>query len=416
MEHQSLLSIPWLDAVIHSNWWPLLLPVGYTAFRFVEYLLKRRFEGKPASEKIEQYNHLADLQERLDKGGMTIGDLKKLRAQVFNDEADNALQVAERYTAVAQKLVSGAEDIEHKNATTENSELADDADWGRKLTQLDMNILSQEKASEANNELTATILDLMQRLSPAKAAALQRSQDFWEAFREAEAERESQAWEGGSIRPLMVNAKYEVMTRERIAALQSETTGPDGSKLEANRRKTPINIFDHIEPGVPKQRVLDLLETPTYIHGDRWYYRYEETQLEISFNEEGNAVDAVIMALCHGYIYQGTLPGHVVDVPFGKLTLADLLKQDDQVQVEFRSSMRTQEIFVQGRVGPPGAWTDYCYGALAVFSGAGNLQETNFEWDHETEKLVTNPKDVLINWMALPGSSLDAPYLSWFIK
>lgn len=415
MEHQSLLSIPWLDTVLHSNWWPLLLPVGYAVFRFVEYLLKRRVEGKPASEKIEQYSSLIDLKERLDKGGMTIGDLKKLRTQVLSDEADSALQVAERYAAVAQKLVSDADDIEQRSVTVERSEFADNSDWGRELTQSDMNILSREKASEANNELTATILDLMQRLSSVNAAALQRSQGFWEAFREAEAERESHAWEGGSIRPLMVNAKYEAITRERIAALQGETMGPDGSELEPHRSKTPINIFEHVEPGVPKQRILDLLGTPTYIHGDRWYFRYDETQLEISFNE-GNAVDDVVMALCQGCIYQGALPGHVIDVPFGRLTLADLLKQDSQMRVDFRSSMRTQEVFVQSRIGPPGAWTDYCYGALSVFNGAGNLQDTNFEWDHETERLVTNPKDVLINWIALSGSSLEAPSFSWFIK
>ncbi|MGH8532514.1 MAG: hypothetical protein ACREV1_07245, partial [Gammaproteobacteria bacterium] len=46
----------------------------------------------------------------------------------------------------------------------------------------------------------------------------------------------------------------------------------------------------------------------------------------------------------------------------------------------------------------------------------GNLQEVSFEWDHEGSRLITDPKDVLINWMALPASSIEAPFFSWFIK
>lgn len=57
MTERTSLSIPWLDLVINSNWWPVLLPLGYGLFRFGEYLLKRRLEKQPENEAIDQGNH-----------------------------------------------------------------------------------------------------------------------------------------------------------------------------------------------------------------------------------------------------------------------------------------------------------------------------------------------------------------------
>src|SRR5690606_33119739 len=146
--------------------------------------------------------------------------------------------------------------------------------------------------------------DLMQRLSLDEAAWLQKSQNQWPAFRQVESEREAKAWAGGAIRPLMINAKFEAMTRERIASLQGETTGPDGSELEPRRVKTPPNLLQHLERGVPKARVSELVGTPTYIHGNIWLYRYDETQVELTFDDNDSIAD-VVVALCHGEIYAG---------------------------------------------------------------------------------------------------------------
>lgn len=406
---QSSYSIPFVSQIINSDWWPVLLPLGYGIFRFIEYLLKRKVEGKPEVEKVEQYSRLADLQKKLDENNMSIADLNRLRGQVLGEEATNAIIVATQYTDVAKQLVADAKSIEHQPAD-ESGPASED--WDRALTQADMNALSAEKAYEADRELTALVLDLMQRLSPDEAVWLQKAQDQWQAFRQIEAEREAKAWEGGSIRPLMVNAKFEAITRERIAALQGETTGPDGSELEPRREKTPRNLLQHLEQGVPKARVSELLGTPTYIHGNTWLYRYEETQVELTFDENESIAD-VVVALCHGEVYAGY--NSIVDIPLGKLTLADILEIDPQTAVEHRWSMRTQELFVHVRIGPPGAWDDYFFGALSVFSGAGSLQDVLFEWDREADKLITDPKDILINWMGT-SSTFEAPSFGWFIK
>lgn len=193
------------------------MPLGYGIFRFIEYLLKRKVEGKPEAEKVEQYSRLADLQKKLDENDMSIADLNRLRGQILGGEATSAIIVAKQYADVAKQLIEDVKSIEHQ--PIDQSELIPEV-WGKSLTQADMNALSAEKAHEAERELTALVLDLMQRLSPDEAAWLQKAQDQWQTFRQIEAEREAKAWEGGSIRPLMVNAKFEAITRERIASLQ----------------------------------------------------------------------------------------------------------------------------------------------------------------------------------------------------
>lgn len=397
---------------MNSNWWPLLLPLGYGMFRFIEYWLKRRVEKKPAVEAIEQYSKLADLHAKLQTSGMTIGSLNQLRAEMLGKEANNALDMASRYSAVAHELVGDVERIEHLPSFKQASSRVVNLDNEEALTQAEMNALSAKKAREADDELTTMVLDLMQRLSDEAAASLQRAQDIWREYRKEESKRAGLVFEGGSMQPLVENTKSEAMTRERIAALRGDVKSPDGSVLSVHRSQTPTNLLQHIQPGVPKKRVEELLGTPTYIHGSQWFYRYVETQVELTFSDEGGLF-SVVVALCHDQIYDGY--NEVVDVPLGRLTLADLLEIDPQIQAEFHWSMRTQELTVLIRMGPAGAWSYYYFGALKVLTGAGYLQDTHFDWDMEAGRLISDPKEVLINWMALPSSTLNPPGFNWFI-
>lgn len=409
MAERTSLSIPWLDLAINSNWWPLLLPLGYGLFRFGEYLLKRRLEKQPENEAIDQYTKLADLQAKLQSNGTTIETLNKLRSEMLGQEADTAMNLANRYSAVARQLVADVENIEHPSMQLSSNAKAERAE----LTQLEMNAFAARAASEADDELTAVVLELTQRLSGESAASLHHSQSLWLAYRAEESRRAGLVFEGGSMQPLLEYTKSEALTRERIAALRGDLLGPECVELTARRSKTPINLLQHIVPGVPKKRVEDFLGTPTYIHGEQWFYRYVETQVEITFADDGG-LSNIVVALCEGQTYAGY--NLIADKPLGQLTLADLLEIDHQVKPEFFRSARTLEVFVRMRIGPAGAWTDYIFGALLVFSGAGHLHPTHFEWDDATGNLLTDPKDILINWVSVPASCLEFPSFNWFIE
>ncbi|MFL4596685.1 lysozyme inhibitor LprI family protein [Stenotrophomonas maltophilia] len=408
MSGQRELISAWFDGITSSAWWPVFLPLGYGIFRFLEYLLKRRVEGKPSDEQIQSYSQLADLQKKLRENSVTIADLNALRSQVLGKGAASAINIAHQYSEVAQRLVADVEEIDYARSNSLSAALSAEE---RNLTQAEMNILSAEKAQEADRELTALVLELMQKLHPQGAALLQRAQGYWLAFRKVEADREASAWEGGSILPLMVNAKFEAMTRERIAALKGDTTGPDGSELDARRVTTPRNLLQHLELNVPMDRVRDLLGTPTYSYGSRWMYRYEETQVEVGFNNDWS-VDSVVVALCNGHNY----PGVGLERPLGQLTVGDVIRMDSEAKLEHGWSARTQELCIRVRTGPAGAWDYHYFGALSIFSGAGDLQDVRFEWDADSGRLVTNPDEVLVNWMAISAAADEPPSFNWYIR
>lgn len=393
-----------VNALLQNDWVKVLaLPSIGGLFFFFRYLLERKLEGKPDTEHIAQLNQLADLKAKLDKDGTTLEELQGFRAKAFGKSASIALVTAQQYTATASRLVGDAQTAEQ------------DADWEQALTQTDMNFLSTKKAAQADDDVAALVAAKIRELDGEERNLLEQSQSVWQSFREAETKRESKRWEGGTIRPLMVNLRYEAITRERIASLAAEGKTENTCDLVVKIDTTPRNLLQHITPGVPRSRVKDILGTPSFISANYWYFRYEETQVQISFTAD-DVADNVVVAILHGQIYTGSSPAYLTDIPLGKLTLADILECDDQLTVEFRSSLRTQEVYVQGRSGPPRAWTYFSFGALSVFSGVGLLQDTQFEWDSNAGCLRTDPKDVLINWMALPSSSQGPSSFDWFIK
>lgn len=400
--------LPTITAILQSPWFTIvLLPLGYAMGRLIQHAITRKMEGKPESEKLDQYHQLADLHEKLKKAGASMADLDALRAHAFGEVADNAITVAQTYTTFAQRLVS-----DYEAARDNDVGLLNGADG--ELTQAEMNLLSSRKAAQADDELATVIATKIRGMDQQTGQVLLQSQAAWDSFRQKEALRESLRWEGGSISPLMANSRYEAITRERIAMLFSEEVGENGqTDIVVVAPKTPRNLFDIVELSVPFEKVRESLGTPSYQHGRSCQYRYEETQVEISF-DDNNAVKEMVVALIHGQVYEGASPAYAVDVPLGALTLHDVLAIDESLVVEHFFSARTEEVSVRGRMGPSGAWTPFRFGALKVFSGAGRLQHTEFEWDYESQKLLTDPKKVLINWMAF--GSEESTGFSWFIR
>jgi hypothetical protein len=186
--------------------------------------------------------------------------------------------------------------------------------------------------------------------------------------------------------------------------------------LRLEHPKTPSNLFDLVVPDLHRDRVRGLLGSPDFVWGSTWV-DIRETQVEVRFTES-DAVSAVVVALCLGKKYHGSHPAAHTDRPLGELTLADVLDGYGTLDsVEFFQSMRTRELYMRDRWGPPGAWSYYACGALEVFSGAGLLAPVEFEWDSKNSRLISDPSTVIINWMSATAShSEDVPSFSWNIK
>ena len=128
-------------------------------------------------------------------------------------------------------------------------------------------------------------------------------------------------------------------------------------------------------------------------------------------------MDTVVVALCARQKYLGRNPTGHTDLPLGELTLADVLEGGNEVEdIEYLESMRTRDVYLRGRWGPPGAWRYYACGALYVMSGAGDLADVEFDWDEKNGRLLTEPSHVLINWVAsMSNYSSHVPGFNWFI-
>jgi uncharacterized protein YecT (DUF1311 family) len=423
MADQNWLSIPLLDTITQSNWWWIAVGCGYGVLRLVEYISRRLMEGKPESERVDHLMRWADLQKKLDDNKMNLDDLEALRMRALGKKIEGSALVAEQYSSITNRLIADAKSIfpNRKKITYEKYEEKDISIIVHKksenaMSQMDMNIASFELFLGADRELAAVLLEISATASPEELQALRNAHEAWIDYRKAEAEREAAVWEGGSIRPLLYNSAMEAITRERLAQLRNKASEPSDlvhEKIVTTRKNTPINILEHIIVGVPRDRVEQILGVPYLILGDNLYYSYQDTQIEIRFRL--GAVETVSIALCQGHTYFGTQSTGITEIPLGRLTMADVLEKNHSSLVEYSLSMRTKEIFVRLRVGPPGAWVDYCFGSLVVFSGAGRLQEIEFDWDDDSGKLLTDPKKVLINYISTDSLGGGPPSFAWFI-
>jgi hypothetical protein len=88
-----------------------------------------------------------------------------------------------------------------------------------------------------------------------------------------------------------------------------------------------------------------------------------------------------------------------------------LLPRQEQDTLRYRDSLRHQEVLVEVRLGPPGAWSNWTFGAMMAV-GSRALHESYFEWDHEAGHLKTALSLVLVNWVAVSDST-DEVYFDW---
>ena len=201
----------------------------------------------------------------------------------------------------------------------------------------------------------------------------------------------------------------KLVSTDAFQAAPADLTPP---RLLASRKPTPVNLLEQIKPTVPAERVREWLGVPTYIYGNTWCYRYSDTQVEICFNTK-DVVTSTVIARCHGQVYRGT-GAPWGDFELGLMSVSDLFEMG-HTSIDYRSSMRTAELVMPVRVGPPGAWSECFCGALLIHSGVGHLADVAFEWDREIGGMKSNPSETVFNWIGT-SSGMEPPMFSWFIE
>jgi hypothetical protein len=172
-------------------------------------------------------------------------------------------------------------------------------------------------------------------------------------------------------------------------------------------QKAPQNIFEHLQPSTSKDRIKEVFGSPHRVSDDTWCYRFKDAMVQVEFWDSG-AAKSVALALT-SYSPKAGFPIPMIDQPLGQLTLEDVMC--NQGNFEFRSSLRTEEVLWKTRIGAPGAWFNYTFGALSPLT-PGYLAGVSFQWDYESEQLITHPAGVKINWIAI-SDSMDEVWFDW---
>lgn len=171
--------------------------------------------------------------------------------------------------------------------------------------------------------------------------------------------------------------------------------------------KAPRNVLEHLKPSASQEHVRALLGPPHQVVGQHWFYRFADALVQVEFWEGSGAKSIALGLVGNGKKHRFPVP--ICEKPLGQLSIASVRTEQDTFR--YRDSLRHQEVLVEARVGPTGAWTYWTFGAMMAV-GSQALHQSYFEWNHEASRLKTDPSMVLVNWVAASNSG-DEAYFDW---
>lgn len=395
----------WLQSVLSKEFWAGLgvggVAIGSVALSLVRYYAKKRIDKSLDEDPYRDYGKAIALHREMSSLDVSIEEIQKLMSVVEGKPAQVAVMNAQYYSSRAKQLVHS-----QLHLTSVDPMPAE-------ATQLEMNMHAAGRYQQAKAVLEQVWASYLTSSMEHEREAVSAAQDAWKAWLAAEGERESARWKGGSIEQMMVNARLEALTRERITSLEldfGDAQSQGGREIVIERSYTPSNFLDHVRQGAPIERIRSLLGVPTSIEGNTWKYRYVDTEAQIRVNE--GVVEQASLLLIDGQKYRGTGAAWGSFV-LGELTLGEIA--DDWVaEPNFFTSMRTTEVYFRVRCGPAGAWEESTVGALMVFSGAGMLADVELDWDYENQTMKDGWRSVLVNYIS-NGPDEGPALVDWFV-
>lgn len=395
MSSDFLAAWNWFSSALETAVFKLLLfPVACALFSAGKYFGRRAIEKTGENEKIKTIKELFELRQAMNEGNVSIDDLNDFRRQLLGKNVRQDVATATFYLERAEQLHG------------EHPDLLNAQDGP--ITQADMNDQAFVLLTRAENELASVILEKMAGRPAEELDLFQKAQRTWTTWKKAESEWESLVWEGGSIRPLMVAMRLEALTRERISTIKLAGDLTDGSdKLVNPYKRTPRDLPNHLAPGISGDRVRQLIGVPHYIGDDYWFYRFEDSQLQLRI--EGEVITEFAFMVIENEVFEVELEG-IGPLRFGSLTWRDLESSCPAIELQNRFGARTNEYFAELHLGAQSA--RFFFGSIITESG-GKLRRAvdESEFDFSDNKKRASMR---INWFGRSNSN-DAPYIWWHI-
>lgn len=172
------------------------------------------------------------------------------------------------------------------------------------------------------------------------------------------------------------------------------------------RKRAPENLFEQLCPGTTLERMREVLGAPHREHDGQYSYSFNDSLVQVR-SLDRNTITALAVALpkidkrAHFRI-------HPMEFVLGKLRLSDVLDSDSEIKKD--NSTKHWGFWVQQYYGFPGLYRHYTFGVLE----APCLECPSFEWDYANDVLQSDPKDVVINWASVSGSSEEGEYFDYW--
>lgn len=158
------------------------------------YFIKRWWEGTPEKERIDEIAKLLSLHKDLKGKPGDLNELTKFKAELLSGSVERIRNEKEVIDEIGSALTS----------------------------QLEMNFHAANQQELAQLELTNLANLLRTKLSDAELEALQRAQDTWEIYADAQAKFASMIVEGGSMQPLMYHSELRDLAVQQAAKIKQE--------------------------------------------------------------------------------------------------------------------------------------------------------------------------------------------------
>jgi len=163
-------------------------------------------------------------------------------------------------------------------------------------------------------------------------------------------------------------------------------------------KRAPENVFSHLPPGTSLARVREVLGTPHREDAGFYSFRFSDALIQVGPNdrESVESISVVIPQLGR----RTRFPVYPLPLVLGKATLGDVLKLDPEAQIKKEFSSKYWCFWTESYFGFPGLYRHYLFGVME----APCAQPPEFEWDHENERLKSDPNTVRVNWAAVSAN------------
>lgn len=188
--------------------------------------------------------------------------------------------------------------------------------------------------------------------------------------------------------PMIPVSSLEPWIQRIIVAAWRRVKRPRIDELRA-----PVNLFEHVQPHTSLSYVQDLFGTPHRTDKQWITYSFKDVLVQIT-TKDSTTIAGVDILLKRPRKFT-TFRIYPLQYILGKITLADVLEKNIEIKKE--NSSKFFCVYLDRYFGFPGKYFYYTFG---TYFGPG-VRASKFDWDHQQNVLLTDPRRVRINWVGI---------------